>query len=98
MKEGKNMKVLSSLVLGMTVLTSAAFANQWSNGSGHWDRWHPGHAVCTVTFKKCDFNINGFCVKWNNKGFQVGYREARWACRRAQQEYGMIKNCQVRCY
>lgn len=93
------MKTLSALVLALTLSSTAAMADQWGPGPGDWNRpGHPGWGrQCTVSFKKCDFNINGFCVKWNHKAFQVSWREARWACHRAQQEYGQIKNCHVQC-
>jgi hypothetical protein len=95
------MKTLSSVLFALVLSTTAALADDNDFGWDRGDRgpgWgHPGRGVCTVTFKKCDFNINGFCVKWNNKGFQVGWRESRWACQRAEQEYGMIRNCRVQC-
>ncbi len=88
------MKSLSFALFTLALFAStSAKADEWSRRPGHpgWGR------ACIVSFKKCDFNVNGFCVKWNNKSFRVSYREARWACQRAQQEYGYIKNCRVQC-
>ena len=77
--------IASLFVLALTTVSAPAFAD-----------W--GRRDCEVSFKKCDFNINGFCVKWNKKRYEVDRREARWACERAEERYGMIKNCNVDCY
>lgn len=87
------MKMLT--LIALTTLLGAQAQADW----GHpppppgWD-----HGMCSVTFKKCDIEIGGFCARWNNKGFQVPYHEAGWACQRAEHEYGKIRDCNVSCH
>ena len=93
---------LCLLALGLFTLTTSAFADWGRPGWGprppHGPGWGPRPPMfCSVTFQKCDFALNGICVKWNNKGFQVPYHEANWACDRAYREYGQIRNCYVSC-
>lgn len=84
----------------MKSLFFALFALVVSSASAFADPGRPAPDFgrnCTVTFKKCDFNINGFCVKWNHKAFQIGRHQVRYACRMAEREYGMVRNCRVNC-
>lgn len=96
------MKFVSTVLFALALTSGVASADPWGRpgrpghpGGPGWG--NPGWGMCSVTFKKCDFALNGFCVKWNNKGFQVARHEARYACYRAQQEYGQIKDCYVQC-
>lgn len=88
------MKMVKSLVLAaaVSVVSLTAFARPGDER----DFRRPGRS-CQVHFKKCDIQVGGICLKWNNKSFRVNPRESRWACNRARQQYGRIKNCYVRC-
>lgn len=88
------MKTVKSLVLAAAV--SAASLTAFARPGDDRDFRRPGRS-CEVNFKKCDFAIGGACVKWNNKSFRIDPRDARWACNRARQEYGRVKDCYVRC-
>ena len=71
-------------------------------GPGHGPGWGPPPppphwGTCTVLFKKCDFAINGFCVKWNNKGFQINRRDYYYGCQMAANQYGEIRDCRITC-
>ena len=70
------------------------------NGPGPgpgWDGPGPDHRVCQVIYKVCMFGISGFCVKWNNKSFQMECRDA-WhhGCWEAERREGQrIENCRI---
>lgn len=88
--------------VSVMVITSIAGAQEYTEG---FERPRPpmpppGHGhnpMCVVSFKKCDFSIQGFCVKWNNKAYSIYRHEAYWACQRMQDQFGQIKNCSVQC-
>lgn len=80
------MKAIFAVMFALTMFSAEAGARP-----PHWG----GH--CTVSFQKCDFGFAGNCLRWNRKTFTVRRNEARWACRRAEQQYGDIRNCYVNC-
>lgn len=88
------MKSLSFAIFALVLSTASASADWGRPGPGPGPGWG---GSCQVTFKKCDFNINGFCVKWNNKAFQIPRHQARWGCQMAEREYGHVRNCNVQC-
>lgn len=49
--------------------------------------------TCTVTFQKCDIEIAGNCVKWNNKAETIQRHEARYICDELRRRYGNIRRC-----
>jgi|GEM_PF-7118416 len=90
------MKSLSFAIFALVLSTASASAD-WGRpgpGPGPGPGWG---GSCQVTFKKCDFAINGFCVKWNRKAMTVPRHQARWGCEIAQRQYGQIRDCNIQC-
>lgn len=81
-------------VTGFSLFAATASASPDWDGSRR-PGW--GGDRCVVSFQKCDFALGGNCLKWNNKTFPIRHHEARWACRRAEQEYGRVRHCRVSC-